>query len=93
MNFADIAEYWWKFWLAFTVFGFAIPEYLGLRTKDTLSHWMVRWFNTTDGWSIERFILLLITIGLLAVAIWLVGHWVWPKLTGWGWSGSWWNEK
>ena len=72
-------EKYWKAWLAFVVAGFIYLEVRGYKTGNTFTEWVWRWFNVDEGWSVERVILLVITLALVAGAVWLVGHLVWQK--------------
>ncbi len=72
-------ELYWKLWACVSLLGFAIPEAITLYAKDgnTLSHWVMRWFNSgIDGWSWEKTLLLLICLVAVGVAVWLIPHWI-----------------
>ena len=60
----------WKLW----IIEFIIIESVAVihPRGESLSSWVWRWFNTGDGWSIERYL-------LLTFCVWILGHFVWEK--------------
>ena len=61
----------WKAWILLFIVTEAIAIYMG--GDRTLSHNVWRWFNVADGWSIERYVLLIF-------CLWLLIHFAWMKL-------------
>lgn len=66
---------WWLVWLGIILVGFAVPEWVAIRNKqtgDTLSENIRRWLRTDTpggGWT-----WLGVWVTLLGVWVWLCGH-------------------